>query len=48
MMGRAKASEMSKKYTVTLATINETIIIYPNFLPAQIEKNRLLMMVSLN
>jgi len=32
MMGRAKASEMSKKYTETLATINEIIIIYPKFL----------------
>ena len=41
-MGRAKASESQKKFSITIDTLNEIIVIYPKFIPAQIEKSRVI------
>jgi hypothetical protein len=40
LMGKAKASELMKKFTITLETLNEIIILYPQFTPALSEKAR--------
>lgn len=45
-MGKARASEMMKKFSVTIETLNEIIVIYPDFIPAQSEKCRLLMIIA--
>ena len=42
LMGRAKASETQKKFSTTIDTLNEIIVIYPKFIPAQIEKARVI------
>ena len=39
-MGKVKGSELQKKYTVTLDTINEILVMFPKFEPAIIEKSR--------
>lgn len=39
-MGRARASELMKKFTVTIDTLNEIIVLYPHFTPALSEKAR--------
>ena len=30
-MGKAKASELQKKFSITIDTLNEIIVIYPSF-----------------
>lgn len=39
-MGKVKASEIQKKFTVTLDTLNEILVMFPKFEPALIEKSR--------
>jgi hypothetical protein len=48
MMGRARAAELVKKFTITIDTINEINVLYPEFVPALNEKAKLLMMVTFN
>ena len=37
---------MSKKFTVTIETLNEIVIVFPEFTPAISEKARLLMVIA--
>ncbi len=48
MMGRARAAELIKKFTITIDTINEVNVLYPEFVPALNEKAKLLMMVYIS
>lgn len=45
-MGKAKASEMQKKFNITLDSLNEIIVQFPKFLPALDEKAKVLMMIG--
>ncbi len=40
LMGKARSSELLKKFSVTIETLNEIIILYPQFTPALSEKAR--------
>lgn len=46
LMGKAKASEMQKKFNITLDSLNEIIVQFPKFLPALDEKAKVLMMIG--
>ncbi len=46
LMGKAKASEVQKKFNITLDSLNEVIVQFPKFLPALIEKAKILMMIG--
>ena len=46
LMGKARASEALKKFPVTVETVNEIIVMHPNFALAQAEKARTLMMIT--
>ncbi len=39
-MGKAKASELQKKFSVTIDTLNEIIVVFPDFQPALVEKSK--------
>ncbi len=45
MMGLVKASEISKKYNVTFDSINEILVMYPNFQAAKNLKAKISLMV---
>lgn len=45
-MGKAKSSEMQKKFSITLDSLNEVIVQYPKFLPGLDEKAKVLMMIG--
>ncbi len=45
LMGRAKSNELKRKFDVTLDTINEIIVLYPDFKSIQVEKAKFLMIV---
>jgi len=47
LMGRAKVSEISKKFDVAVNTINEVNVLYPEFKAGLIEKAKLLMTVKI-
>ena len=40
LMGKAKASELQKKFTITLEALNEIVVMFPKFLPALVEKSK--------
>ncbi|KAL4503354.1 hypothetical protein ABPG72_000960 [Tetrahymena utriculariae] len=46
LMGRSKANEMIKKFDISLNTINEINVLYPDFKGGLIEKAKLLMTVD--
>jgi len=45
-LGKCEASEKLKKFTVTVDTVNNIIVDYKTFLPAQEIKARVLMMIG--
>lgn len=46
LMGRCKANEILKRFDVSLNTINEVNIVYPEFKAGFLEKSKLLMTVD--
>lgn len=45
-LGKAKSSEVQKKFSVTLDGLNEILVTFPKYLPALIEKSKVLMMIG--
>ena len=45
MMGMARTCEKTKNFLATVETVNEVIVMYPDFTAADNEKCRLLLMV---
>jgi hypothetical protein len=46
LMGKAKASELQKKFTITLEALNEIVVMFPKFLPALVEKSKVFSVAS--
>ena len=46
LLGLAKVSEWNKKFTITLDSINEIMVVYPTFAHAETEKSKVLMMIG--
>lgn len=44
--GKAKSSEVQKKFSVTLDSLNEILVTFPKFIPALAEKAKVLMMIG--
>ena len=46
LLGKAKSSEVQKKFSITLDSLNEILVTFPKFLPALSEKAKVLMMIG--